>query len=59
MFEVTNGCLGSISAAVSHLDEHGAGLGGDGRQLLQEALRKAQVLFQTLVLCGQTQNPLL
>lgn len=46
-------------ACVSHLDEHSARLGGDSRQLLQEALGKAQVLFQTLVLCRQTQNPLL
>lgn len=42
-----------------HLDQHGAGLGGDGCQLLQEALGEAQVLFQTLVLCRQTQNALL
>lgn len=38
-------------ASASHLDEHRAGLGGDGRQLLQEALCKAQVLFQALILC--------
>lgn len=37
-------------SAVSHLDEHGAGLGGDGGQLLQEPLSYAQVLLQTLVL---------
>lgn len=46
-------------AGASHLDEHGAGLGRDGWQLLQEALGDAQVLLQTLVLCWQTQNPLL
>lgn len=43
----------------SHLHEHGAGLWGDGGQLLQEALGDAQVLFQALVLCWQTQNSLL
>lgn len=41
------------------LYEHGAGLRGDGGQLLQEALGDAQVLFQALVLCWQTQNSLL
>lgn len=43
----------------SHLHEHGAGLWGNGGQLLQEALGDAQVLFQALVLCWQTQNSLL
>lgn len=65
VFAVTNGCLGSTSVKlsavlrVSHLDEHGAGLGGDGWQLLQDTLGNAQALFQTLVLCWQTKHSLL
>lgn len=46
-------------SGAAHLHEHGAGLRGDGGQLLQEALGDAQVLFQALVLCWQTQNSLL
>lgn len=44
-------CPPILSPVLSHLHEHGAGLRGDGGQLLQEALGDAQVLFQALVLC--------
>jgi hypothetical protein len=51
-FNICGYCIGtSVSfGTASHLDEYRAGLGGDDRELLQEALGDSQTLFQTLVL---------